>query len=143
MANLAPYSWDTDAIETDPLAIDVTDRLFPPYVKDVVFLSFGPYFPKLYSDEQFHPRSQTPKVRIYTHARRRNANLRPCNLLIRLRRPHIPCPPTSPLPLHPPLPHTLTPRHFRTQTSPLSSFPTRKRKEHWYQFCWGAAADVC
>jgi hypothetical protein len=41
MANLAPYSWDTDAIETDPLAIDVTDRLFPAYVKDVVQLAFG------------------------------------------------------------------------------------------------------
>ena len=48
MANLAPYSWDTDAIETDPLAIDVTDLLFPPYVKDVVTLSFGPYSPELY-----------------------------------------------------------------------------------------------
>ena len=41
MANLAPYSWDTDAIETDPSAIDVTDRLFPDYIKDVVHLGFG------------------------------------------------------------------------------------------------------
>jgi phosphoglucomutase len=41
MANLAPYSWDTDAIQTDPSAIDVTDRLFPDYIKDVVHLGFG------------------------------------------------------------------------------------------------------
>lgn len=41
MENLAPYSWDTDAIETDPLATDVTDILFPQYVKYVRHLGFG------------------------------------------------------------------------------------------------------
>ena len=40
-------------------------------------------------------------------------------------------------PIPPPRPHKLTPRHFPTQTSPLSNFPTRKRKEHWYQLWWG------
>jgi hypothetical protein len=43
MANLAPYSWDTDAIETDPSAIDVTNKLFPANIKDVVQLAFGKY----------------------------------------------------------------------------------------------------
>jgi hypothetical protein len=43
MAHLAPYSWDTDAIETDRSAIDVTDRLFPEYIKEVVHLGFGRY----------------------------------------------------------------------------------------------------
>jgi len=43
MENLTPYSWDTDAIETDPLAADVTGRLFPQYIKDVVQLGFGRY----------------------------------------------------------------------------------------------------
>lgn len=38
MANLVPISWDTRAIETNPLVIDVTGRLFPEYVKDVVQL---------------------------------------------------------------------------------------------------------
>jgi hypothetical protein len=41
MSNLAPYSWDTDAIEVDPSAIDVTEKLFPQYIKDVVKLGFG------------------------------------------------------------------------------------------------------
>jgi len=43
MNNLAPYSWDTDAIETDPSAIDVTEQLFPQYIKEVVQLAFGRY----------------------------------------------------------------------------------------------------
>ena len=38
MANLIPTSWDTKAIETSPLALEVTERLFPEYVKDVVQL---------------------------------------------------------------------------------------------------------
>jgi len=43
MSNLAPYSWDTDALETDPSAIDITQNLFPEYIKEVVHLSFGRY----------------------------------------------------------------------------------------------------
>ena len=43
MSNLAPYSWDTDALETDPSAIDITQNLFPEYIKEVVHLSFQRY----------------------------------------------------------------------------------------------------
>jgi phosphomannomutase len=47
MDNLIPNSWDTDAIDTNSLAIDVTERLFPDYVKDVVKLGFGRYLSKI------------------------------------------------------------------------------------------------
>lgn len=43
MDNLVPNSWDTGAIETNALAADVTECLFPEYVKDVVQLGFGRY----------------------------------------------------------------------------------------------------
>jgi len=38
MANLIPSSWDTRAIDTNPLAVEVTERLSVEYVKDVVRL---------------------------------------------------------------------------------------------------------
>lgn len=70
MGNLVPISWDTDAIETNSLAIDVTERLFPEYVKDVVKLGFGRYLWNIFaSDVQFFTRYKPSKIRVYTHAR--------------------------------------------------------------------------
>lgn len=43
MANLMPQSWDTNTIDTEPCAIDITDHLFKAYVNDVVDLAFKGY----------------------------------------------------------------------------------------------------
>ena len=57
MANLILTSWDTRAIETNPLAVDVTERLFTEYVKDVVQL--GGYVSKYMYLTEFNVGQQT------------------------------------------------------------------------------------
>ena len=68
MANLIPISWDTRAIETNPLAIDVTERLFPEYIKDVVQL--GGYVSKPMYLTKFNG-GKHPQICLHTYAWRR------------------------------------------------------------------------